>query len=82
MPVAGLSNGGGGRGGDLSFSMMSQCRSDAKHATLGAAACPLAKGNNLMHARKPAWAPEARVHARTHAHCQMIQLIQDRERTD
>lgn len=77
MPAAGLSNGGGGRGGDLSFSMMSQCRSDAKHATLGAAACPLAKGNNLMHARKPAGAPEAR--ARTHT--QMIQLIQDRERT-
>lgn len=40
----------------LSFSMMSQCQSDAKHATLGAAACPPAKGNSLV---------RARTHART-----------------
>lgn len=64
----------------LSFSMMSQCQSDAKHATLGAAACPPAKGNSLMHAHKPAGSAKAPTH--THAHCQMIQLIQDWERTD
>lgn len=65
MFVAGLSNRGVGGEVALSFSMMSQCQSDAEHATLRAAACPPAKGNSLMHAHKPVGSANARTHTRT-----------------